>query len=95
MFSIGLMNHLQGQGCKNPENQAALEKISLVAPNICGSKGGNLIHVTSMVRGIFMWLLDFWKTCTTLYRVHLSHKNGYLLFTVCSVTAGNQLCDER
>jgi hypothetical protein len=66
MFSIGLMNHLQGQGCKNPENQAALEQISVVAPSIWGSKGGKLLHVTSMVRRILMWLLDFLNTCTSL-----------------------------
>ena len=71
----------RGRDVKNPENQAAFEQISVVAPNICGSKGGNLLHVTSMVRRILLWLLDFWKTCTSLYRS--AFKSQKWLSSVC------------
>lgn len=36
-------------------------KFWTVARNIRGSSVGNLLHITVLAAGIFLWLVDFWK----------------------------------
>jgi len=38
-----------------------------MAPNICGTSGWNLLHVTLLGPKILKWLQDFWKICALLF----------------------------
>jgi hypothetical protein len=53
--------------CTNSGRQVAVaNKFCMVAPNICGSSGWNLLHVTQVASKILRWLVGFWRICAPL-----------------------------
>lgn len=68
MFYRGKVGCLRDtQGCGNSGLQSTwVAKFWTVVRNICGSSVGNLLYITVLAAGIFLWLVDFWKICALL-----------------------------
>lgn len=71
------------QVCTNPGHQITqVTKFCMLAPNICGSSGWNLLHVTLLLPRSLRLLLEFGKICALMV----------LFLKVIYVQAVSELC---
>jgi hypothetical protein len=64
-YSICKVCSLWSRGKETRAEGRPASKLLTVAPSICGTYAGNLLHVIRLAPGILTWLLDFLKNVFT------------------------------